>query len=493
MYRKNTKKILIVLTFGFLLLASAVLIRTVLFTSKKINVQPTAEIRINDEQFSQHLAGALRFQTISYQDSNKFNGEEFLSLHAYLEKVFPKVHSSLEREIVNNYSLLYTWEGMVPELKPILFMAHQDVVPVISGTEKDWTYPPFDGEIAEGYIWGRGTLDVKSGVMGILEAVEALLQGGFQPKRTVYIAFGHDEEVGGQRGALQIAKLFQARNIKFEYVLDEGGFIIQGFIPGVSNPVALVNIAEKGYLSLELTVRGEGGHSSRPPKNTAVGILSKAITRLEENPFPSNLNYAAQLFESVGPEMPFLQKMIFANFWLFGPLIESILSETASMDAGMRTTTAATMFSGSIKDNILPINATAVVNFRIIPGDSISGVVSRVKNTIDDLRVQVRIMDYSSEPSPVSDINSKSFEILQQTIYQVAGEKELIVVPYLLLGATDSRYFTGLSNNIYRFLINKYGPDDLKRIHGTNERISVEDYFRIVKFYYQLLLNSNQI
>ena len=159
----------------------------------------------------------------------------------------------------------------------------------------------------------------------------------------------------------------------------------------------------------------------------------------------------------------------------------------------MRTTTAATMFSGSIKENILPINATAVVNFRIIPGDSISGVVNRVKNTIDDDRVQVRIMSFSSEPSPVSDINSKSFEILQQTIYQVAGEKELIVVPYLLLGATDSRYFTGLSNNIYRFLINKYGPDDLKRIHGTNERISVEDYFRIVKFYYQLLLNSNQI
>jgi len=493
MYRKNTKKILIALTFGFLLLVTAVLIRTVLFTSKKIIVQPTAEIRINDEQFSQHLAGALRFQTISNQDSNKFSGEEFLSLHAYLEKVFPRVHTSLEREIVNDYSLLYTWNGIVPELKPILLMAHQDVVPVISGTEKDWTYPPFEGEIAEGYIWGRGTLDVKSGVMGILEAVEALLQGGFQPKRTVYIAFGHDEEIGGLRGALQIAKLFQARNIMFEYVLDEGGLIIQGFIPGVSNPVALVNIAEKGYLSLELTVRGEGGHSSIPPKNTAVGILSKAITRLEENPFPSNLNYAAQLFESVGPEMPFLQKMIFANFWLFGPLIESILSETAAMDAGMRTTTAATMFSGSVKENILPITATAVVNFRIIPGDSISGVVNRVKNTIDDLRVQVRIMDFSSEPSPVSDINSKSFEILQQTIYQVAGEKELIVVPYLLMGATDSRYFTGLSNNIYRFLINKYGPDDLKRIHGTNERISVEDYFRIVKFYYQLLLNSNQI
>ncbi len=252
------KKILIATGFGFVLLISVILIRTALFTSKKINVQPVVDILIDGEQFPQHLAEALRFRTISYQDSTKFNGEEFHSLHAYIEEAFPNVHSSLEKEIISGYSLLYTWQGSDPNLKPILLMSHQDVVPVISGTEKDWTYPPFEGKIAEGYIWGRGTLDVKSGMIGILEAVEALLRDGIQLKRTIYIAFGHDEEIGGLKGAAEIAKLFQARNIQFEYVLDEGGIISRGIIPGVSNPIALVGIDEKGYLILELKVNSEG-------------------------------------------------------------------------------------------------------------------------------------------------------------------------------------------------------------------------------------------
>ena len=487
------KKILIATGFGFVLLISVMLIRTALFTSKKISVQPVVDILINGERFPQHLAEALRFRTISYQDSTKFNGDEFHSLHAYIEKVFPNVHSSLKKEIIGGYSLLYIWQGSDPNLKPILLMSHQDVVPVKSGSEKEWTYPPFGGNIAEGYIWGRGTLDVKSGMIGILEAVEALLRDGIQLKRTVYIAFGHDEEIGGLNGAAEIAKLFQARNIQFEYVLDEGGIISQGIIPGVSNPIAVVGIAEKGYLSLELTVNSKGGHSSMPPKNTAVGILSKAITRLEENPFPANMTYAEQFFESVGPHMPFFQKVIFANFWLFKPLVENMLSKSTAMNAGIRTTTAATMFSGSIKENVLPIKATAVVNFRIMPGESISSVINYVKRTIDDLQVQVRPMGFSSEPSPVSDIHSKSYEILRNTVLQVTGDKELTVVPYLVRGATDSRYFTGLSDNVYRFLLNKIVPDDLKRIHGTNERISVEDYLQVIKFYYQLLRNSNEI
>lgn len=487
------KKTVIFIGIGLLTLISVILIRTATFTSKKLSLQPVAEIPIDGEQSSKHLADALRFQTISYQDSTKFNGEEFHFLHAYFEEIFPKVHSSLEREIISDYSLLYTWAGSDPNLKPILLMGHQDVVPVTTGTEKDWTYPPFEGKIAEGFIWGRGALDDKSGVIGILEAVEALLQEGFQPKRTIYIAFGHDEEIGGAYGAVKIAKLFQTGNIQFEYVLDEGGFISQGIIPDVSNPIALVGIAEKGYLSLELIVKSEGGHSSMPPKNTAVGILSKAIIKLEENPFPANMTYAAQFFKSVGPQMSYFKKVIFANLWLFSPLVENMLSKSAAMNAGIRTTTAATMFSGSDKDNILPIKATAVVNFRIMPGESISSVIEYVKRTIDDPQVEVKPMEFGSEPSPVSEIHSKSYEILQNTILQVAGDKELMVVPYLVRGATDSRFYTGLSNNVYRFLLIKIGPDDLKRIHGTNERISVEDYQQVIKFYYQLLRNSDEI
>jgi len=484
--------LLLVAGFGVVALISAILISTAQFSSKRIHRQVAAVDApiIYRDSVPERLAGALRFQTTSYQDPTQFVGEAFYSLHKYLEEVFPKVHTTLKKEIVNNFSLLYTWQGSDPKLSPILLMAHQDVVPVITGREIDWGYPPFDGRIAEGYIWGRGAFDNKCCVIGILEAVEVLLKEGFQPRRTVYIAFGHDEEVGGMQGAAKIAELLHGRDIKLEYVLDEGGAIIQGLIPGVSSPIALVGIAEKGYVSLELTVTGKGGHSSMPPKHTAVGILSKAITKLEEHPFPANMTYIRQLFEYISPNLRFTQKTIFANLWLFKPLIEKKLSNISAMNAGIRTTTAATMLSGSTNENVLPKKATAVVNFRIMPGESIVSVVNYVKQTIDDPCVQVSSRGFSSEPSLVSDVNSRSYEILRDTIYQIAVDKELMVAPYLVLGATDSRYFTGLSDNIYRFVFNKLGHDDLKRVHGSNERISVDDYLQLITFYYQLIRNS---
>ena len=334
---------------------------------------------------------------------------------------------------------------------------------------------------------------MKSSLMAILEAVEALLKDGFRPRRTVFLAFGHDEEIGGLNGARKTADLLRSRNIQPEYVLDEGGLIAKNIIPGVSGPVALVGIAEKGYISLELTVKTEGGHSSMPAKHTALGILSKAIAKLEENPFPANMSYSAQFFRYVGPKMPFMRKIIFANLWLFNPLVKNILSKSPEMNAGIRTTTAATMFNAGIKENVLPIQATAVVNFRIMPGEDVGSVVNHVKRIIDDLDVQIRPTDFSSEPSPVSDIYSKSYEIFRNTIHQVVSDKDLIVAPYLFVAATDSRYFTGLSDNVYRFLPTKFYPKDLKRIHGTNERISIEDYARAVKFYYQLIRNSEEL
>ncbi len=487
------KMIILVIVFCFVLLISIILIRTARFTSKKTHHQAAAVVVpiIDRDSVSQLLAGALRFKTTSYQDPTKFVGEAFYSLHKYLEEVFPNVHTTLKREIVNNFSLLYTWEGSDPTLSPILLMAHQDVVPVIPGTEVDWDYPPFDGTIAEGYVWGRGALDIKSSLMGIMEAIELLLRDGFKPRRTVYIAFGHDEEIGGKQGAAKIAELLRSRGIRLEYVLDEGGSIIQGIIPGVSGPVAFVGIAEKGYVSLEITASAEGGHSSIPPSHTAVGVVSRAIIRIEDNPFPANMAYASRFLEYVGPKMPFGKKMIFANLWLFSPLVERILSRSPEMNAEIRTTTAVTMFSGSSKENVLPIKATAIVNFRVMPGESIAGVIARVKRTVNDPRVQVSSRGFSSEPSLTSDINSKSYEMLRNTILQVAADKDLIVAPSLFLGATDSRYFTGMSDNVYRFVFSKLDHDDLKRIHGTNERISVDDYLQLITFYYQLLRNSS--
>ncbi len=491
------KKLLLVVGIGVGVLISAVLISTMQLVSEKTDFQLDTVVlpTIDRDNTTQHLTEALRFKTTSYQDPTKFDGEIFCSLHKYLEEAFPDVHNRLKREIVNDFSLLFTWEGSDPTLSPIMLMAHQDVVPVIPGTEVDWDYPPFDGTIADGYVWGRGALDIKSGLMGIMEAVELLLLDGFKPRRTVYIAFGHDEEIGGKQGAAKIAELLRSRGVRLEYVLDEGGSIIQHIIPGVSGPVALVGIAEKGYVSLEITARAEGGHSSMPPKHTAVGVVSRAIIRIEDNPFPANMAYADPFFEYVGPKMSFGKKMIFANLWLFSPLVERILSRSPEMNAGIRTTTAVTMFSGSSKENVLPIKATAIVNFRVMPGESIAGVIDRVKRTVNDPRVQVRpeVDGFSWEASSVADINSKSYEMLSNTVIQVSIDKELIVVPYLVLGATDSRYFTGISDNVYRFVFSKLDHDDLKRIHGTNERISVDDYLQLITFYCQLIRNSNEL
>lgn len=477
----------------FVAIIAILLIRTLQFAPQPLNVAPAIELDIDEVQMSNRLASALRFKTISYQDSTKIDEKTFLALHEYLEKAFPNVHAELEKEKINKYSLLYTWKGKDEKLKPILFLAHQDVVPVAQETENDWAYPPFAGRIAEGHIWGRGALDDKSSLMGILEAIEILVKNSFQPMRTIFLAFGHDEEIMGANGAEKIAQTLKSRNIKYEYIIDEGGIITQDIIPGVKLPIALIGISEKGYVSLELKVKAEGGHSSIPPKHTTIGILSRAITKLEENPFPANMTYPSQFFSYIGPYMPFAKKIIFANLWLFKPLVKHILSKTPEMNAGIRTTTAATMFNSGEKENILPIQATAVVNFRIMPGENPESVLRHVKRIIDDNKVQIKSLPFACEPPPVSNISSTSYKIVKKTIQQMLGDKEVIVAPFLFPAATDSRYYTDLSENVYRFFPAVSYPEDLNRAHGTNERISIENYVQAVKFYYQLIRNSDEL
>jgi carboxypeptidase PM20D1 len=484
------KRVFLVIGLGLVLLVVGVLIKTARLTSMQVQVNPGIDIAVDGQEVAEHLANSLRFRTISGRDPAQSNADEFVGLHEFLEETFPRVHSTLRKELIGDYSLLYTWKGQDEGLKPILLLAHQDVVGVEVETEKDWTYPPFEGRIAEGFIWGRGAMDFKVAVTGILEAVEVLLGEGFQPRTTIYLAFGHDEEVGGQRGAAQIADLLQSRGAEVEYVLDEGLVITDGIVSGISKPVALVGIAEKGYVSIELTVEGVGGHSSMPPLQTAVGILSTAIHKLEQNQFPASLEGAArQMFDYLAPEMPFGMRMLFANLWLFGGLVESQLAASPAANATIRTTTAATMFEGSIKDNVLPSNARAVVNFRILNGDSIPSVMEHVRRTVDDLRVQIKpVGQLASEPSPVSTPNSPNFDVLQRTIHQVFPG--VLVAPGQFVAATDSRHYAELSSDIYRFCPMWAGPGDLDGIHGTNERISIENYEQIVRFYFQLIHNS---
>jgi len=478
------KKFALFLAVLLLALVIVMAVRTIQFVPSPSDTAAAAPLPpVNDSMLAQHLAGAIRIPTVSYQDSAPRRAA-LTALHAYLASTFPRAHAALAHEVVGDASLLFKWVGTDTTLEPIVMMAHLDVVPVEPGSERDWTHPPFSGDIADGFIWGRGSLDDKIGVLSELEAVESLIAQGFRPRRTVYLAFGDDEEVLG-RGATDIVAVLRARGVHPVVAIDEGSAIVRGVIPGTSRPVGLIGIAEKGFASVELTVRGTGGHSSMPPDQTAVGVLAHAIDRLETHPMPASLNSTAAMFERVGPSMDLPYRVVMANLWLTRPLLLHILARSPTTNAAIRTTTAPTVIQGSPKDNVLPIRARAIVNFRIIPGETPESVFRHVLNTIDDPRVAITFSGVPNPPSPVSSTSSASYLTLARTIRSL--EPDAIVGPSLVIGATDSRHYAGFARDVYRFLPVQLGEADLARIHGTNERVGVHDYARSVAFMTKLI------
>jgi carboxypeptidase PM20D1 len=333
-------------------------------------------------------------------------------------------------------------------------------------------------------------LEDKVSVLGILEAIEKLLRDGFVPRRTIYIAFGHDEEIGGLQGAAKIAELLNSRGVKLDYVLDEGLTITEGMVPNISKPVALIGIAEKGCLSVELVVESEAGHPSMPPQQTAIGILSSAISKLEKNQFPTRMEAPVRkMFETLSPEMPLGLRVVFANLWLFEGLVKKKLASVPRTNALVRTNTVPTIFQAGIKENILAAKARAVVNYRILPGDTIDTVLMNVKETINDSRVKIKVLEgLKSNPSSMADTGSRGYKVLEQAIHQVFPEA--IVTPGLVVAVTDSRHYSALTGNILHFSPICLGPDDLPRIHGADERISTEEYGDVVRFYGQLIGNE---
>lgn len=482
------KRALQILALLLVVLAVIVVARAIAFKPKHVEVQPPPAFMPLAGAI-ERLAGAVKIPTVSPGDSTQRDSAAFRAMHDYLVKTFPRVHATLTREPVGEDALLYQWKGSDPSLPPLVLMGHMDVVPVDPGAQKLWTHDPFSGDIADGFIWGRGTLDDKSTVMGLLEAAETLIGEGFVPKRTIYFSFGADEEVGGANGAAKIAELLKSRGVKPYFVLDEGGTVVDRAMTGVKPPVAVVGIAEKGYVTIELTVHAEGGHSSMPPRHTAAGILAEAVTKLEDNPLPGHISTEMdQLFDAVGREMPFGRRVLFANRWLLDPVLVKVLSGATATDAMLRTTTAVTMLEGSPKDNVLPSLAKAVVNFRIIPGESSETVIAHVKRVVDDPRVEVKSVGVTFEPSLASPTNDAAWAGLEKTIRQIYPEA--VVGPYLVLGATDSRYFRGITANVYRFTGERIDIDDRNRVHGTNERIAERSYLDGIRFVYQLMKNT---
>lgn len=481
------KRFLSILLLLLVLLAVLVVVRATTLRSTQIAASPAPALDFDRDAAVERLAGALRFRTVSNLDPSLVDGEQFRGLHRYFEAQFPLVHQRLEKELVSEFSLLFTWRGSDPSLAPALFLSHQDVVPIEPGTEARWTQPPFEGRIADGFLWGRGTLDDKFGVVGLLQAAEILLAQGYAPKRTILFAFGHDEEVGGGEGAAKIAALLAERGVRAEIVLDEGGSVVSGAIPGLAQRVALVGTAEKGFLTLELTAKADGGHSSAPPDHTAIGMVSAAVAKIEADQMPMRITAPVRgMAEALAPEMPFLPRLVLANLWLTRPLIELGAARMPPIAASLRTTTAATMIDGGVKDNVLPSSASAVFNFRILSGDTVASVTEHVR-TIAGERIELSARGKPREPSPESPTDGAAFATLNRTIREIFPDA--IVSPFLVIGGTDARNYTAISKNVYRFTPIVGVESDLKRIHGTDERMSIENYGQVVSFFAQLLRN----
>lgn len=433
-----------------------------------------------------HLAEAVRIPTISREDRSLIDRAPFDEFHAFLERTYPLVHRDLRREVVAGHSLLYTWEGTDPAVPAVLLMGHLDVVGIEPGTEDDWEHPPFAGDEDGEYLWGRGTTDDKGSVIALFEAVEGLLAERFRPDVTMYLAVGHDEEIGGGEGAAAVAALLAERGVRLDFVLDEGGAVITGLWPGVTRPFALLGIGEKGYLNLELVAEGSGGHSSIPPPHTAIGVLAEAVRRLEATPLPARLDVQAGLLAALAPAVGGLAGLALRNLERLQPLAERRLSAFPAGNALIRTTGAVTMIEGGVKPNQLPQSARAVANFRLLTGDTVAGVLAHVRRVAGE-GVAVRPLEgaFTAEPSVLADTGSASHRLVAETIEEVFPDAT--VAPWIVLGATDSRHYLPIAENVYRFTPLRLALDDLSRMHGTGERLRLGDADGAVAFYRRLI------
>ncbi len=484
---KNTLKGLAIVISLFILVIIFNILRN---SSHQLTVEAIQSPEIEPQSIVNILAQAIRFQTVSQRNLTAIDYSQYVAFREYLQTIFPIVYQTLTYETVNEHSLLFTWQGQDSTLPPILFTAHYDVVSADPNSANHWTHPPFSGTISDGFVWGRGAMDDKAAIITQLFALQTLIQQNFQPKRTLLFAYGHDEEIGGEQGAVKISELLASRGYQPAWLIDEGMPITQGVLQGIENPVALIAIAEKGYLTLKLQVMSDGGHSSSPPPHSAVGILAKAITQLEANPLPARLNGpVGDMFDTLAPEMSWRQKIVLNNRWLFSGILEKQLSAKHSTNALIRTTTAATMFEGSPQANVLPTQAIARINFRLIPGDNTEKVIDHVRAIINDELVHISQEGKAIKPSSVSSTHSEGFRAITTTVREIFPST--LTAPALLIASTDSRHYASLVNNTYRFRPLQVTPDDIKRFHGVNERIAHDNLLAMTKFQIRLIQNIN--
>ncbi len=490
---------------GFVLLGLVITLLIVMsrnylrFSSKQLQVVSAPKVSWNNELLYKNFQGAIQIPTVSEPLSRLAENSPLHRFRDYLAETFPAQHRPpfvcrTGRDFGDALipSLLFEWPGEDPSLPGILLMSHFDVVPIETSTHSKWTHEPFSGHIDGTFVWGRGTLDCKHGVMAILEAINRHATDGFKPQRTIYLALGHDEELGGQDGNGKMAEWLRSHGRKLHMVLDEGGCIFTEF-PGLNQPAALIGVAEKGILNVQLSVDvspTEAGHASMPPPQTAISILASAIHRVQASPFPARIDGGLRdTFRFLGPEMPsFVQRLAMANLWLTEPIVTRQLAAKPSSNALLRTTVATTLIEGGVQVNVLPQRATATLNLRLIPGDSIEEATEHIRQSINDARVDVSALPLGKAASPMSSIDSIAFDQLHRTIREVYPD--VAVAPFVLVGSTDSVHYSDLATQIFRFIPARLAERDTQRFHGIDERIALQDYADIVSFFYQLIQNQ---
>ena len=465
----------------FLVLIGILVFNTIKFKAADNDVRTAEPVKVNSERARQNLSTLVKFETVSNADFDKTDKAVFEAYRNKLKELYPNVTAAAEYKELGNTAMLFKIKGK-SDVEPTVLMSHYDVVPVV---EERWERAPFGGEIVDGVLWGRGTIDTKITMLGIMEALEDLLETGYVPENDLYLSFSGDEEVGGI-SAPAVVDYMEQNGIKPALVLDEGGAVVDGVFPGVNKPIAVIGIGEKGIAQVEITATSEGGHSSTPPAHTAVGKLAKTIVNLENKPFNAEVTQpVAGLFAKVGPHSSFALRLVFANMWLFKGLISRLAAVLGGeVNAMMRTTVAVTMAQGSKQNNVLPNVATASVNVRLLNNVTPEQVLQHFNNACEK-DVSCKFIS-CQEASPYGSTESRAWRKVEKAVGDTW--RDAIVSPYLMLAGSDSRHFSRICRDVYKFSAMALSKEERGRIHNDNERIRVEKIDQCVEFFHRLML-----
>ena len=464
-----------------LLFVAVVLIRAAGFKPQQQTATATAAVKVDRERAVKNLAAMVQIKTVSSKNAALVDEAEFARFRALLKTLYPAVHAHCTLETAGPSGLIYRYNGRDEAAAPTVLMSHYDVVPA---TDDGWKQPPFSGAVVDGILWGRGTLDTKGTLCGVMEACEDAVNAGFVPKADIYLCFAGDEEIGGESAPAIVEKL-AAKGLRPALVVDEGGAVVEGVFPGVSAKTALVGTGEKGMANIEFVAKGMGGHASSPPVHSAVGVMAKAVTSIEAHPFKQHISKPArEMLDTLGRHSTLLMRALFANMWCFEWLIKKSAKPGSEMAAMFKTTVAVTMAEGSLAPNVLPATAKATANLRLNGTDTPQSAAAYLKSVVNDPNVEVRLLD-GNAPTPYADTTSEGWYKVKQVIGQTWPGA--IVSPYLMIACSDSRHYCAISDTVLRFSAIELTNAERASIHNINECVPLEKVEKYVEFYKRLV------